>query len=324
MAETNEMERPRIVILLGPTGVGKSKLVIELAEELGGEIVSADSMQVYRYMDIGTAKPTPDDQKRVRHHLIDVVTPDQPFHAGLYRMLARKTIDQLYKNRKPIWVVGGTGLYMKVLTQGLFVQPKIDPTVRKKLKREAEEKGEAFLYQRLEKVDPKTASHIHPRDLFRVLRAIEVFDSTGIPISFFREQHRFGDKPYHTLKIGLETNRETLYRGIEQRVDRMIERGFLEEVKGLMEMGYHPDLKPMQSLGYKQIIQFLLKEMEWTEAVRQMKRDTRHYAKRQWTWFKADPEVRWRDESIDRQRMLLEIKSFFLHPHHQWWDFLTG
>ncbi len=310
MAETIEIERPRVVILLGPTGVGKSRLVIELAEELGGEIVSADSMQVYRYMNIGTAKPTLDEQKRVRHHMIDLVTPDQPFHAGLYRILARKTIDQLDKNGKPIWVVGGTGLYIKVLTQGLFAQPRIDPNVRKKLKQEAEEKGETFLYERLKKVDPKTASHIYPRDLFRALRALEVFDSTGIPISFFREQHRFGEKPYHTLKIGLETNRETLYRRIEQRVDQMIERGFLQEVKGLMEMGYGPELKPMQSLGYKQIVQFLSKEMEWTEAVRQMKRDTRHYAKRQWTWFKADLEVRWQDESFDRQRMLLEIKSF--------------
>jgi tRNA dimethylallyltransferase len=310
MADTIEMERPRIVILLGPTGVGKSKLVIEWAEEWGGEIVSADSMQVYRYMDIGTAKPTLDEQKRVQHHMIDLVTPDQPFHAGLYRILARKTIDQLDKNRKPIWVVGGTGLYIRVLTEGLFAHPKIDPEVREKLKQEAEEKGRTFLYQRLKKVDPKTASHIHPHDLFRAVRALEVFDSTGIPISFFREQHRFGEKPYHTLKIGLETNRETLYCRVEQRVDQMIERGLVQEVKGLMEMGYGPELKPMQSLGYKQIVQFLSKEMEWAEAVRQMKRDTRHYAKRQWTWFKADPEVCWRDEFIDRQRMVREIRSF--------------
>jgi len=310
MAEAIEIERPRIVILLGPTGVGKSKLVIELAEELGGEIISADSMQVYRYMDIGTAKPTLDQQKRVRHHLIDLVTPDQPFHAGLYRILARKTIDQLHKNGKPIWVTGGTGLYIKALIQGLFTHPKIDPNVRIELKQEAEEKGEAFLYHRLKRVDPKTASQLHHHDLFRTIRALEVYDSTGIPISFFREQHRFGERPYLTLKIGLEINREDLYRRIEERVDRMIERGFLHEVRGLMEMGYGPELKPMKSLGYKQMVQFLSKKIGWTEAVRQIKRDTRHYAKRQWTWFQADPEVCWRDESIDRQKIFLEITSF--------------
>ncbi len=310
MAEVTEPERPRVVILLGPTGVGKSKLVIELAEELGGEIVSADSMQVYRYMDIGTAKPTREEQKRVRHHLIDLVSPDQPFHAGLYRTLARRTIDQLHKDEKPIWGVGGTGLYIKVLTQGLFSHPKIDPVVRRRLKEEAEEKGGNALYQRLKRVDPKTASLVHAGDLFRTIRALEVFDSTGIPISFFREQHRFGEKPYVTLKIGLERDRQILYRRIEQRVDQMIERGFLEEVKGLIEMGYGPELKPMQALGYKRMVQFLSKQIEWTEAVRLIKRDTRHYAKRQWTWFKADPEVRWRDVSIERKTILLEIESF--------------
>jgi tRNA dimethylallyltransferase len=310
MAETTDLERARIVILLGPTGVGKSKLAIELAEELGGEIVTADSMQIYRYMDIGTAKPTLDEQKRVRHHLIDLVTPEQPFHAGLYRTMARRTIDQLYEDGKTIWVVGGTGLYIKVLTQGLFSHPKIDPMVRRRLREEAEEKGADFIYQRLKNIDPKTASLTHPGDLFRTIRALEVFDSTGIPISFYREQHRFGERPYVTLKIGLETDRETLYRKIEGRVDRMIERGFLEEVKDLVERGYGPELKPMQGLGYKQMVQFLSKEIEWTEAIRQIKRDTRHYAKRQWTWFKADPEIRWRDASVDRQRIFLETKSF--------------
>jgi len=310
MAEIIEEDRPRMVILLGPTGVGKSKLVLELAEAFGGEILSADSMQVYRYMDIGTAKPTPEDQKRVRHHLIDLVTPDQPFHAALYRTLGRKTIDHLYKRGKPIWVVGGTGLYIKALTQGLFPGPKIDPTVRERLKQKAKEKGEAFLYQCLKEVDPKTASHLHPHDLFRTIRALEVFDSTGVPISFFREQHRFGESPYLSLKIGLEMDRKMLYRRIEERVDQMMERGFLQEVKGLIEMGYSSELKPMQSLGYKQLIQFLLKKMGRGEAVQQIKRDTRHYAKRQWTWFKADPEVCWRETSIDRERIFLEVKSF--------------
>lgn len=311
MAATIEMDRPRMVILLGPTGAGKSKLALEWAGELGGEIISADSMKVYRYMDIGTAKPTLDDQKRVRHHLIDLVTPDQPFHAALYRTLGRKTIDQLYENKKPIWVVGGTGLYIKILTQGLFSSPKTDPHARESLKQEAKEKGTDALYERLKKVDPKTAFHLHPNDLFRIIRALEVFDSTGVPISFYREQHRFGEKPYLTLKVGLEINRDRLYHRIEKRVDQMLEKGFLQEVERLMEMGYGPALKPMQSLGYKQMVQFLLKEIGWDEAVRQMKRVTRHYAKRQLTWFKADSEIHWWDESIDREEIFLEIKSFW-------------
>jgi tRNA dimethylallyltransferase len=311
MAAKSEMDRPRVVILLGPTGTGKSRVAIEWAEELGGEIIGADSMQVYRYMDIGTAKPTPDDQRRVRHHLIDLVTPDQPFHAALYRTLGRKTIDQLLQNRKPIWIVGGTGLYIKTLTQGLFSSPRIDPRVRENLRGEAREKGGAALYERLRKVDSQTALRLHPNDLFRIMRALEVFDTTGVPISFYREQHRFGERPYVTLKIGLEMNRDMLYRRIEERVDEMIEKGLLGEVEKLMAMGYGRELKPMQSLGYKQMVQFLSKEIGWDEAVGQMKRDTRHYAKRQWTWFKADPEVHWWDESADRRKMFLEVGSFW-------------
>jgi tRNA dimethylallyltransferase len=311
MAARTEMDRPRVVILLGPTGVGKSKFAIECAEELGGEIISADSMQVYRYMDIGTAKPTLDDQKKVRHHLIDLVTPDQPFHAALYRTLGRKTIDQLVESKKPIWVVGGTGLYIKTLIQGLFSSPKIDPRVRENLRAEAKEKGGGALFERLKRVDSQTTSHLHPNDLFRIIRALEIFDSTGVPISFYREQHRFGERPYVTLKIGLEMNRDILYRRIEERVDQMLEKGFLGEVVRLMEMGYGRELKPMQSLGYKQMVQFLLKEVGWEEAVGQIKRDTRHYARRQWTWFKADPEVQWWDESSDRREIILKIKSFW-------------
>jgi tRNA dimethylallyltransferase len=310
MAQMAETERPRIVILLGPTGTGKSRLAIELAEQLGGEIVSADSMQVYRYMDIGTAKPTLEDQKRVAHHLVDLVTPDQPFHAGLYRVLGRKAIDQLVKDGKPVWVVGGTGLYIKALTQGLFTSPKIDPKIRDRLKQEAQEKGVSFLFERLREVDPQTASNLHPNDLFRTIRALEVFESIGVPISFYRNQHKFGERPYVAFKIGLELERTVLYDRIDERVDRMITRGFVDEVQRLLGMGYGPELKPMQSLGYKEIVSFLHDKIEWEEGVRQIKRDTRRYAKRQLTWFKADPEVRWRNPEADREKIVSEVTSF--------------
>jgi tRNA dimethylallyltransferase len=310
MAEALERVQPRLVILLGPTGAGKSGLAIELAEAFGGEILNADSMQVYRYMDIGTAKPTPEERQRIKHHLVDLVTPDQPFHAGFYRTLGRKTVDSLHRKGTPTFVVGGTGLYIKALTQGLFTSPKTNSAVRERLKQEAGKKGKEFVYQRLREVDPKAAARIHPQDLFRTIRALEVFESTGVQISFLQEQHRFGDRPYLTLKIGLEMDRDKLYRRIEERVDRMIERGFLQEVEGLLEMGYGQGLKPMQGLGYKQMVKFLSNELGWDEAVNLMKRETRHYAKRQWTWFKADREVCWRDISSNREKIFSEVRSF--------------
>ena len=314
MAKISERVQPRLVILLGPTGAGKSGLAIELAEAFGGEILNADSMQVYRYMDIGTAKPTPEERQRIKHHLIDLVTPDQSFHAGLYRTLGRKTVDSLHQKETPIFVVGGTGLYIKALTQGLFTSPKTNSDVRERLKQEAEQRGKEFVYQRLREVDPKAAARIHPQDLFRTIRALEVFESTGVQISFLQEQHRFGDRPYLTLKIGLEMDRVKLYRRIEERVSRMIERGFLREVEGLLEMGYGQGLKPMQSLGYKQMVQFLSNELGWDEAVNLMKRETRHYAKRQWTWFNADREVCWRNESADQEKIFAEVRSFLREP----------
>ncbi|RPJ04693.1 MAG: tRNA (adenosine(37)-N6)-dimethylallyltransferase MiaA, partial [Deltaproteobacteria bacterium] len=182
--------------------------------------------------------------------------------------------------------------------------------VRLRLKGEAGKEGGEALYRRLEKVDPRTASQIHPNDLFRTIRALEVFESSGHTISFHRERHGFGERPYPMLKVGLEMNRDLLYQRIDERVDEMIGKGLLQEVERLIDMGYGPELKPMQGLGYKQMTQFLLKRMDWDEAVRQMKRDTRRYAKRQGTWFRADPEIRWRDVSLDRPKIFQEIAPF--------------
>lgn len=310
MIGNSDADRPRVVIVLGPTATGKSALAIRLAEVLGGEIISADSMQVYRYMDIGTAKPTREEQKRIGHHLIDIVRPDQSFNAALYGVLATKAIDDLHRRERPILLVGGTGLYIKTLTQGLFAHPRIDPDVRRRLKEETALKGDDVLYEELRQADPITASKLHPHDLVRIRRALEVFHGTGLPISAYQDQHRFGERPYVTLKIGIEINREELYRRVDERVDRMIERGLLNEVEGLLEMGYGSELKPMQSLGYKQMVQYIRNEIGWTEAVRQMKRDTRHYAKRQRTWFKADPEICWFEAERDRERIFRQVRAF--------------
>lgn len=308
--EVSLSDLPRVVVLVGPTGVGKSKLAMALVESFGGEIVSADSMQVYRYMDIGTAKPSRLERERFPHHLIDVVFPDEPFHAGLYRKLGREVIERLAQEGKPVWVVGGTGLYVKALIQGIFQAPEIDPGIRQRLKEEGEKRGGAYLFERLREVDPETASKLHPNDRFRIVRALEVYESTGIPISVYRKDHAFREKPYRTLKIGLTLDRKSLNERIDRRVDEMIEKGFLDEVKGLLEMGYGPQLKPMQGLGYKHLSDFLLGKMGWDEALRQIKRDTRRYAKRQMTWFRADPEIKWFDITRDRETIYKEVGLF--------------
>lgn len=310
MEKINGSDQTRVVVLVGPTGVGKSKLAMELVERFGGEIVSADSMQVYRHMDIGTAKPSHLEREKIPHHLIDIVFPDEPFHAGLYRRLGREVIERLAREGKPVWVVGGTGLYVKALTQGIFQAPEIDPAIRQRLNEEGKKKGGAYLFERLWEVDPETARKLHPNDQFRIVRALEVYESTGVPISVYRKEHAFREKAYRALKIGLTLARESLYVRIDRRVDEMIERGFLDEVRGLLEMGYGPELKPMQGLGYKQLTGFLCGKIGWEEAVRQIKRDTRRYARRQMTWFKADPEIVWLETVRDREIIYRKIDLF--------------
>jgi tRNA dimethylallyltransferase len=310
--ENRETEdRPRVVILLGPTGSGKSALAVELVEALGGEIISADSMQVYRFMDIGTDKPTREDRARVRHHLIDVADPDEPFHAGLYRKMAMEVVGRLSGEGKRAWVVGGTGLYLRALTQGLFAAPDFDPGIRERLRQEAGGPGRECLYRRLQEVDPASAARLHPNDLHRIIRALEVYEATGLPISAFQEAHRFADQPFRVFKVGLRRPTEVLYERIDARVDRMVERGLLKEVEGLIARGYGADLKPMQGLGYKQTLRFLAGETPWDEAIRQIKRDTRHFARRQGTWFKADPEIQWYDPEVDREKILAHVRAFW-------------
>ncbi|MFZ7127246.1 MAG: tRNA (adenosine(37)-N6)-dimethylallyltransferase MiaA [Desulfobacterales bacterium] len=291
---TSETENlPRIVIVCGPTGIGKTRLGIELSKRLGGEIVGADSMQVYRRMDIGTAKPTLSEQSEIPHHLIDVVDPDQSFSAADYARMADAAIANLHRRNLLPVVVGGTGLYIKALVYGLFEAPAAPPDIRRRLKAEAAERGVHRLFDRLKRLDPEAAAATHPNDSVRTLRALEVLEATGRPISEFRRSHGFASPRYSAFRIGLTLDRERLYDRIDRRVDLMIGEGLLEEVRELLDQGFSPSLKPMQSIGYRHMIDFIQERTGWEETVRLLKRDTRRYAKRQYTWFNADPEIRW-------------------------------
>lgn len=289
--------KPNVIVICGPTGVGKTAVGIELAKRFNGEIIGADSMQIYRYMDIGTAKPTQDEQAEVEHHMIDVANPDEDYDAETYMAASRKIIHDLHNQGVLPIVVGGTGFYIKALEYGLFGPGVSDPVIRDRLRKEAEISGSSFLYEKLAQCDPVTADVIHPNDTYRIIRALEVYEMTGEGISTYRDQHSFSDNPFRTLKIGLKMAREALYKRINERVDRMIDLCFLDEVKGLLRKSYHADLKSMQSIGYRHMALFIEGQVSWEEAVRTMKRDTRRYAKRQLTWFNADDSVIWIEQN---------------------------
>ena len=250
-------------------------------------------MQVYRYMDIGTAKPTPEQRALVPHHLLDVADPDEPFDAARYAELTRPVIETLHGRGKIPLIVGGTGLYMKVLTMGICTGAPGDHGLHGQLLRELEEQGLARLHEELVRVDPEAGRRIHPHDRQRILRALEVYRLTGSPLSLRQAEHRFSQRIYRSIKIFLYLERNVLYERINRRVQQMIDRGLLEEVRRLLERGYGPELKPMQSLGYKQMAAYLRGAHSWDFAVSEMQRATRQYAKRQLTWFRGDPEFRW-------------------------------
>jgi tRNA dimethylallyltransferase len=298
--------KPKIIIICGPTGIGKTTVAIDLAQHFAGQIIGADSMQVYKYMDIGTAKPTAAERARVAHHMVDFVEPDEPFDAAQYAARAREKIVELDQQRITPFVVGGTGLYIKALLYGLFDEKVSDPEIRDRLKAEAGTHGIQFLHERLGRQDPETANRLHPNDTYRILRALEVIAATGQPISKHHKNHGFFDQPFESLKIGLEMDRTLLYERINRRVDTMISAGFLDEVKSLMARGYSADLKPMQSIGYRHMLDYIEGRLNWAECVRTMKRDHRRYAKRQLTWFGADPEIIWQEPGqVEEIRLLV-------------------
>jgi tRNA dimethylallyltransferase len=286
--------KPKVIIVCGPTGIGKTATAIELAKTFNGEIIGADSMQIYRYMDIGTAKPTPDEQGQVRHHLIDFIDPDEHFDAVQYSHLAREKATRLLDRSKIPLVVGGTGLYIKSFLYGMFQSEPIDSDVRDRLTKEADEHGSDALYRQLSECDPSTAQRLHPNDTYRIIRALETFEATGKPISEYHRTHGFSEQPFDALKIGLNMDRGLLHERINQRVDMMMAAGFVYEVITLLKKGYTPELKSMQSIGYRHIVDYLQDRMTWEECLRTLKRDHRRYAKRQLTWFGADDEIIWK------------------------------
>ncbi len=290
---TSAAPKPSVILLVGPTGVGKTKMALKMAGFFGGEIVSADSLQVYRGMDIGTAKPTPEERRTVPHHLIDVVNPDQPFDVSRYCDLAHGVIARLHREKKPVFVVGGTGLYIRGLLGGLITGPGADEALRETLRDEMKRWGKSHLYEKLRMKDDKAAAQINPNDSVRIIRALEVLELTGRSIIDHQQEHCFREKLYEVIKIGLILDKTVLKAMIEDRTDRMIADGFVDEVRRLLAMGYDRSLKPMQALGYRHICGFLAGEGELEGAIRLIKRDTYRYAKRQMTWFAADREISW-------------------------------
>jgi tRNA dimethylallyltransferase len=280
--------------------VGKTSFALQLARQFNGEIIGADAMQIYRRMDIGTAKPTPVEQAAVPHHMIDIVNPDQDFDAAVYAKMASGIIRGIIARGRTVFVVGGTGLYIKALIYGLFEEGLWDPVVRRRLKQRAESESAAVLHQRLAAVDGVAAERIHPNDTYRILRALEVFEVTGEPLTVFQQRHGFRERRFTTLKIGLFRPRPVLYDRINKRVDLMMGQGFLEEVRQLLACGYGVDIKSMQSLGYRHLAAVIRGDDSLAQAVTTLKRDHRRYAKRQMTWFKADREIVWADPVVSR------------------------
>jgi len=301
--------KPKIIIICGPTALGKTSMAIKVAEIFNGEIIGADSMQIYRYMDIGTAKPTADEQSHVAHHMIDLIDPDEHFDARQFAEMAYEKIIRLYTRGITPFVVGGTGLYIKALVHGLFKSGPSDIQVRERLQEQARIYGVDFLHQKLRRYDPDTSERIHANDSYRIIRALEVNELTGKSITELQQDHGFKENRFNALKIGLHIKRELLYDRIDRRADAMIDSGFFDEVNRLLGMGYSDDLKSMQSIGYRHLIDFIKGRCSWDETLRTLKRDTRRYAKRQLTWFKTEPEIVWKEPGQLREICQL-IKKF--------------
>lgn len=302
------MDRKPLIILAGPTAVGKTSLSIRLAKETGGEIISADSMQVYRHMDIGSAKITKEEMEGVPHYLVDVLEPEEEFNVVRFQQMAKEAAERIWEKGKIPLVVGGTGFYIQALLYDIdFTENDGDESYRRQLEQKAsDEEGASELYEMLKAVDLKAAQEIHPRNIKRIVRALEFYHQTGKKISEHNETQRQKMSPYNYAYFVLTDERGRLYERIDRRVDLMMEQGLLDEVRYLKERGVRKDSTAMQGLGYKELYAYLDGEYPLDEAVRIIKRDTRHFAKRQLTWFKRERDVIWADKSVigqDEQKL---------------------
>lgn len=283
-----------LLIILGPTAVGKTKVSIEIAKKLSGEIISADSMQIYKYMDIGTAKIKKIEMENIPHYMIDIVYPDEKFTVANYKTTATKYIEDIHNRGKLPIIVGGTGFYINSLIYKLdFIKVPPNFNLRKEYENLVNKYGNEYLFTKLKEVDPKSAKRVHQNDTKRVIRALEVFHETGKPMSHYYKGFRRPNNKYNLIIIGLNRERKELYSRVNKRVDLMIEEGLIDEVKMLLEMGYNKDLNSMKGIGYKEIIKYLEGELSLEEAIELLKRNTRRYAKRQLTWFRRNKKIRW-------------------------------
>lgn len=298
------------MVLCGPTAAGKTAAALALAEHFDLEVVSADSRQVYRLMDIGTAKPTREEQAKVPHHLLDVVWPDEPFDAARFVGMASRAIDGiLARGRLPL-LVGGTGLYIRALTEGLVEAPGADPQIRRRLEEQAACAGSESLHRRLATIDPAAAAKLHPNDRIRIVRALEVFELTGRPLSAWQRDHSFRAQRYRLLKIALAPPRAELYRRIDARAAAMLEGGLVEETQALLTAGYDPQLKSLQTIGYREAMRLIRGEVARGEALAELQQATRRYAKRQLTWFRADSGMIWVDSAKDSAKIHTLMAQF--------------
>lgn len=291
-------ETPIVLAIVGPTASGKTALALELAQRFGAEIVNADSRQVYRGLDIGSAKPSREERERVPHHVLDVVDPDQRFDCAQFEHLATEAIVDIWHRGRRTLVVGGTGLYVRVLRGGLFRGPSCNPSLRAELVRQ-EAVTPGCLYAELARVDPEAASRLHPKDRVRIVRALEVYHATGVPISQWQARHGFGSGRFPVVLLGVEVPRAQLRERIAERCRQMVLQGLVEEVRSLYERGYRPSLPSLQSLGYREIGAYVRGEVDLETALAHMIRATCQFAKRQTTWFRREPVQQWLPPQAD-------------------------